>query len=145
MVNSVLTVDSSVFIAALRPTEPSHIHCRRLFEQVIEGRFEVFVPYSVLLEVVAAVFRRTGSRTFAHTVQTQLLKASSLHFVDLVKSRACQASELATKVGLRGMDALVLQVAHEMDAVLVTLDEELAETAKGLVSIRPVSSLMKSS
>ena len=141
----VLTVDSSVFIAALRPTEILHPPCRRLLEQIIEGRHEVFVPYSVLVEVVAAAFRRTGSRSFAHTVQTQLLKAPSLHFVDLVKSRACQASELATKVGLRGMDALVLQVAQEMNGVLVTLDEELAEAAKGIVPSRTVNALIKSS
>jgi predicted nucleic acid-binding protein len=138
-----LTIDSSVFIAALRPVEPLHDPCRRLIEQVVEGSYEVFVPYSVLVEVAAAAFRRTGSRHFATTVHKQLLQIPSVHFVDLVKSRASQACELATRLGLRGMDALVLQVAQEMRAALVTLDEEIIAQVKGVVPVRAVTALIR--
>ena len=139
-----LTLDSSVFIAALRPTESLHDQCRQLFEYVIKGQYEVFVPYSVLVEVVAAAFRRTGSRQFARTVHSQLLQIPSIHFLDLVKSRASQACELAMASGLRGMDALVLQVAREMGTTLVTLDEEFAELAKRVVRTQSVRALVAS-
>ena len=137
-----LTLDSSVFIAALRPTESFHDQCHRLFERVIGGQYEVFVPYSVLVEVVAAAFRRTGSRQFARTVHAQLLQIASIHFLDLVKSRASQACELAMASGLRGMDALVLQVAKEMGTTLVTLDEEFVELAKRVVRTQSVRVLV---
>ena len=137
-----LTLDSSVFIAALRPTESLHDHCHQLFERVIKGQYEVFVPYSVLVEVVAATFRRTGSRQFARTVHAQLLQIASIHFLDLVKSRASQACELAMASGLRGMDALILQVAREMGTTLVTLDEEFVELAKRVVRTQSVRVLV---
>lgn len=133
-----LTLDSSVFIAALRPHEPLHDPCRQLFERVIKGQYEVFVPYSVLVEVVAAAFRRTGSRQFARTVHAQLLQIPSIRFLDLVKSRASQACEWAMASGLRGMDALVLQVAREMETTLVTLDEEFVELAKPVVRTQSI-------
>ena len=139
-----LTVDSSVFIAALRPTESLHDRCLQLFEHVIEGQYEVFVPYSVLVEVVAAVFRRTNSRPFAKTVHTQLLRIPSIHFLDLVQSRASQACALAIRSGLRGMDALVLQVAQETGTTLVTLDEEFVERAKRVVRTQSVHTLLAS-
>lgn len=139
-----LTVDSSVFIAALRPTESLHDQCRQLFEHVIKGQYEVFVPYSVLVEVVAAAFRRTGSRQFARTVHSQLLQIPSIHFLDLVKSRASQACELAMASGLRGMDALVLQVAREMGTTLVSLDDEFVELAKRVARTQSVRSLVAS-
>ena len=139
-----LTVDSSVFIAALRPTESLHDQCRQLFEHIIKGQYEVFVPYSVLVEVVAAAFRRTGSRQFARIVHAQFLHIPSIHFLDLVKSRASQACELAIASGLRGMDVLVLQVAKEMGTTLVTLDEEFVELAKRVVRTQSIGTLVPS-
>ena len=139
-----LTLDSSVFIAALRSSESLHGPCLQLFERVIKGQYEVFVPYSVLVEVVAAAFRRTESRQFAKTVYAQLLQIPSIHFLDLVKSRASQACELAMASGLRGMDTLVLQVAREMGTTLVTLDEEFAELAKRAVRTQSVHAIVTS-
>jgi predicted nucleic acid-binding protein len=139
-----LTLDSSVFIAALRPTESLHDQSRQLIERVVKGQYEVFVPYSVLVEVVAAAFRRTGSRPFARTVHAQFLQMPSIHFLDLVKSRASQACELAMASGLRGMDVLVLQVVREMGTTLVTLDEEFVELAKRVVRTQSVSALVAS-
>ena len=102
------------------------------------------MPYSVLVEVAAAAFRRTGSRQFARTVHSQLLQIPSIHFLDLVKSRASQACELAMASGLRGMDALVLQVAREMGTALVSLDEEFVELAKRVARTQSVRSLVAS-
>ena len=101
------------------------------------------MPYSVLVEVVAAAFRRTKSRQFANTVQAQLLQIPSLHFLDLVKSRATQACELAVASGLRGMDALLLQVAQEMQATLVTLDDELLKSVRGLIPVQSIEALVR--
>ena len=71
------------------------------------------------------------------TVQT-----SSIHFLDLVKSRSSQACEVAIASGLRGMDAVVIQVAQEMRAVLVTLDEEIVESVKGFIPTKSVDVLI---
>lgn len=42
---------------------------------------------------------------------------------------------------MRGMDAIVVQIAKEFDAILVSLDNEMIEKAKGIVKVKSVSAL----
>jgi len=42
---------------------------------------------------------------------------------------------LAVKLKLRGMDAIVVQVAREKKRSLITFDEEMAEKAKAAVEV----------
>ena len=42
---------------------------------------------------------------------------------------AAKACKVATKTGLRGMDALVVQVAREFKAELITFDIEMQQKA----------------
>jgi predicted nucleic acid-binding protein len=114
-------------------------------DQVIDGKYSVFTPLSVLVEVVAAISRRTGSRVLAKAVQTKLAQIPSIHFLELAPSRALHACELAIALGLRGMDALVLQMAQEMETILVTLDEELVKRGREVVDIKSVGTLVESS
>jgi predicted nucleic acid-binding protein len=43
--------------------------------------------------------------------------------------KAAKACKVATKTGLRGMDALVVQVAKEYKAELITFDDEMLQRA----------------
>jgi predicted nucleic acid-binding protein len=56
-------------------------------------------------------------------------------YVELNKRRSREAAELALKLRLRGMDAIVVQVARERKAALVTFDEEMAEKSRGVVEV----------
>ena len=67
-----LTLDSSVIVAALRRQEERHSECRSLPEKVKDGEFVAMEPYSVLIEVVAAIRRRTGARDLANRVKDDL-------------------------------------------------------------------------
>lgn len=87
------------------------------------------MPYSVLVEVVAAVRRRTGSEDLAFAVKKELLETDSLSFVVLDAESAEHAADIAARTGVRGMDALVIQVAEEYDAHLITFDEEMLKKA----------------
>jgi hypothetical protein len=40
-----------------------------------------------------------------------------------------------------GMDAIVLQIAKEFDAVLVSIDDEMIDKAKGIVKVESVEAL----
>lgn len=78
------------------------------------------MPYSVLVEVVASIRRRTGSELLAVEVQNVLENITALSFVMLDIRAAAKACRVATKTGLRGMDALVVQTAKEYKAELIT-------------------------
>ncbi len=54
----------------------------------------------------------------------------TLFFVGLDGKSAQDAAELAVKTGVRGMDALVLQVAQDFGIELMSFDEEMMAKAR---------------
>ncbi len=125
----IVTVDSSVIISTFLPSEKRHEEACSLWNKVLSGEILAVMPYSVLVEVVSAIRRRTGSELFAHETQRMLEGLSSVSFVILDGRSAAKACQIATKTGLRGMDALVVQVAREYKAELITFDLEMQQKA----------------
>jgi len=108
-----LTVDSSIIVSSLLENEPRHKEALKIWDAVLAGKNVAIIPYSVFVEVVAAVRRRTGSEELAREVGKQLLEIEAVFFVGLDDKSAQDAAEIAVKTGVRGMDALVLQVARD--------------------------------
>jgi len=127
-----LTLDSSVIIASLLKKEPRHKEALEIWNAILSGRNVAIMPYSVLVEVVAAIKRRTGSKSLAMEVKRELLNIEAISFVILDDKSAVEAAEIAAKTGIRGMDALVIQVSMEFETQLVTFDDEMREKIKFL-------------
>ncbi|TYT23347.1 type II toxin-antitoxin system VapC family toxin [Dictyoglomus thermophilum] len=130
-----LTLDSSIIIAALREQEEKHNICLEVLEKIKNGEYIAIEPYTVLIEVTAAIRRRTGSKKLAEKVRFYLRDIDSIHFLELESYRAEEASRVAEELSVRGMDAVVIQIAKEFNSVLLTLDNEMAEKAKGFVYV----------
>jgi len=130
-----ITIDSSVIVASLRKNETQHEVCRRIMEMIKNGDFVAIEPYIVLVEVVAAIKRRTGSSKLAERIRRALEAIDTIYFLELTKSRATEAAEIAVLTGVRGMDAIILQTARENGTTLITLDGEMAERAKDVVKV----------
>lgn len=124
-----LTVDSSVIVSSLIETEPRHKEALRIWQTVLSGRSVAIMPYSVFVEVVAAVRRRTGSEKLAREVKAELLDLETVSFVVLDNKSAQDAAEIAIETGVRGMDAPVIQVSKEFSTQLVTFDDEMTSKA----------------
>ncbi|MBN1662112.1 MAG: type II toxin-antitoxin system VapC family toxin [Deltaproteobacteria bacterium] len=122
-----LTIDSSVIVASLLETETRHSEALQIWEAVLTGKDVAILPYSVLVEIAAAIRRRTGSEELAYEVKSELLKIENVSFVVLDQKAAEEAAELAIRTGLKGMDALVIQVALEFDTELITFDDEMTK------------------
>jgi predicted nucleic acid-binding protein len=120
-----LTIDSSVIIASLLENESRHGEAMQIWDAVIVGGDVAIMPYSVFVEVVAAIRRRTGSEELANEVKEELLKIENVSFVILDQRAAEDAAEIAIQKGVRGMDALVMQTAKEYETELVTFDDEM--------------------
>lgn len=136
-----LTIDSSVLVAAFREDEPQHQVCRAFLEGVRNGTHTVAAPITVLVEVVAAIRRRTGSEVLARRVANELAQPEDLRFLPLTSLRARRATQLAGQLGLRGMDAIVVAVANELRCPLVSLDREMISGARGVVEVRDIEQL----
>ena len=120
-----LTIDSSVIIASLLENESRHGEAMQIWDAVIVGGDVAIMPYSVFVEVVAAIRRRTGSEELANEVKEELLKIENVSFVILDQRAAEDAADIAIQNGVRGMDALVMQTAKEYETELVTFDDEM--------------------
>jgi predicted nucleic acid-binding protein len=125
-----LTIDSSVIISSLLENEPRHAEALRIWEDVIAGRDVAIMPYSVFVEVAAAIRRRTNSEELAHKVKSELLAIENVSFVVLDQKAAEEAADLAIRTGVRGMDALVIQVAQEFATKLITFDDEMMKKSQ---------------
>ena len=99
-------------------------------EEGSNRRFIALEPYIVLVEVVSAIRRRTGSEDLADRVRKDLERMDTIYFLDLTKQRAENASNIAKKSGIRGMDAIVAQIAEENNSTLVSLDTEMLTKVK---------------
>jgi predicted nucleic acid-binding protein len=120
-----LTIDSSVIISSLLENESRHGEAMQIWDAVIAGGDVAIMPYSVFVEVVAAIRRRTGSEELATEVKEELLKIENVSFVILDQRAAEDAADIAIQKGVRGMDALVMQTAKEYETELVTFDDEM--------------------
>lgn len=136
-----ICLDSSVIVAALRKQEVHHKVAKKILENVKDGKYIAIEPYIVLIEIVAAIKRRTGSTELANRVKDDLLAIDTINFTDLESTRAINASEIAMNLGVRGMDAIVIQTAKEFNVPLITLDLEMIEKSKSVISVLTVDEL----
>ncbi len=130
-----------MIIAALRKQEVHHEAAKNLLETIKDGGHIAIEPYIVLIEIVAAIKRRTGSTELAKRVKNDFLAIDTINFMDLESTRASDASEIAMNLGVRGMDAIVIQIAKEFNIPLITLDKEMIEKAKSFIHISAVDDL----
>jgi predicted nucleic acid-binding protein len=131
-----LTVDSSVIVASLLEKEKEHSKAFKVWAEVLTGKTMAIMPYIVLVEVVAAVRRRTADKELALKIKKELLSAGSVNFTIVDPEAALEASDIAIETGMRGMDAIVVQTAKEYGTSLVTLDNEMINKATGIVKIK---------
>lgn len=130
-----------MIVTALRKQEKNHQAAKNVMRKVKEGRHVAIEPYTVLVEITAAVKRRTASKELSLRVKDDLLAINTIHFVDLDISSATDAAEIAANIGVKGMDAIVIQVAKEYGIPLVTLDKEMLEKAAGVVDYLDLTDL----
>ncbi len=128
-----VTIDSSVIISSLLENEPMHKEASAIMDEVLKGNAFAIMPFTILVEVVSAVRRRTGIEDLAAQVKNELTSLENLSFVMLDDKSAMDAAAIAAKSGLRGMDAIVVQVAKEFDARLLTFDEEMKRKSKNIL------------
>jgi predicted nucleic acid-binding protein len=130
-----------VIVAALRRQEKDHLLALDLLRKIKDEEHIAIEPYTVLVEVTAAVRRRTGSKELAARVKNDLIALGTIRFVDLDMVSSSSAADIAVDIGVRGMDAIVIQVAKEFGIPLITLDVEIIEKAKGVIEILDLDSL----
>jgi predicted nucleic acid-binding protein len=128
-----LTIDSSVFVSAARPSEIGQAESTAFLSWVRNARPRLFLPTLVMAEVAAA-FSRTGSRPgLAQQYSMAIGQLPNTVMVVLDEGLARQAAALGAQHKLRGADAVYLASAALFAAELVTLDREQLKRGAAIV------------
>ena len=128
-----LTIDASVWVAADVADEAARDVAFALLRTVISGRLTVHQPSLWLVEVVAAIARRTGDASTARAAAERILAFPELIVHPLDLEAAGDASAVAAHASLPAADAAYAATARRHGTQLVTLDQQLLERASGLV------------
>ena len=132
-----VTLDSSVLVSSLVGKDVFNLTARRVMEKVFSGEYHTSSSAIVPVEVCASISRRAGLDK-AFLAKSQLLRWEKMGLVaysEFTHKRREEAIELAIRLRMRGMDAIVVQVAKEKGAVLITFDKEMAEKARAEVEV----------
>ena len=128
-------VDASVYVAGLRRHDRHYPRARAWFDDRAEAGDSLVAPNLLVAELAATVRRLTGSRKAARRAVSELLEDGLIHLEPLTEERGRQAASVAVAAGVRGADAVYLALAVELGAKLVTLDRQLLERGKAVVSV----------
>ncbi len=127
------TLDASVHISALNPTEADSVSSQAFLAQVQRQRLPLFCPTLLLVEIAAAVARAFGEVERAVVLATALRGWSNQTLVSLDEALTDRAVNLAARARLRGADAIYAAVAQRYGTTLVTLDRQQLERLPPLV------------
>ncbi|MBN1813389.1 MAG: type II toxin-antitoxin system VapC family toxin [Anaerolineae bacterium] len=127
------TIDASVHVSALNPTEADSTGSRVFLAWVWQQHIPLFCPTLLLVEIAAAVARTLGDAERAVALAEVIRSWPGQTLVSLDEVLASRAVALSATAQLRGGDAVYAAVAQQYGTTLVTLDRQQLERLPPLV------------
>lgn len=127
-----LVIDSNVFIASLIETDVFHQKSIEIIEKMEEKEAIFHLSMITPIEVACTIARRVGINESLESVDIidNWSKESKIKIYDLNVKRMREAQKCGTNFKLKGMDAIIVQLAIELNIPLLTFDNEIIERAK---------------
>ena len=128
--------NASVLVSYLHSDDLNHDASRSwLRRQVHEGR-RLAAPILLMVEVGAAVARRTMSALLGHRAISDLQRIPMLRLAPVDRRLGLKASQMAAELFLRGADATYVALAFELTLPLVSWDNEQLKRASRAIEVR---------
>lgn len=128
------TIDTSVFVADLTPTESGHAESRALLDRLRADGTPLILPTLLLVELAGVIGRVHGDPERAWRVVANLSTNPQATFVALDEALALRAADLSAGHRLRGADAVYVGVAQQAGCPLITLDAEQLRRVAGVIT-----------
>lgn len=129
-----IAVDSNVLISALLEEEKRHDEAIKFIEGLRLKEYLFHISMLVPVEVCGVVLRRTKSLARAYLAKREiegLADEGYMKLYPLDKERMTKAEEITLRDGLKGHDAVIAEVAEELELALLTFDKEILKRFKG--------------
>jgi len=132
-------VDASVWVALHHRGDRFHSRCAEWLERLLIEGGPLVAPTLLEVEAAAALRRLTGVQQLVEEVLARSSARAFLELVPLTPPRAHRVAALAISTGVRGADAVYLELARERNDVLVTLDRRQLERGAGVAAVEEPS------
>lgn len=130
-----ITIDASVLVAAASASDPARSEAAAFLAAAVRGADPIHQPTLSLVEVVAAIARRTGDEGLAQEAGSALVVMPGVLVQPLDLDASAEAAALAAHLGLRGADAVYVATALRHGTTLVTLDDEMLHRASIVIDV----------
>lgn len=131
-----LTIDASVYLAALEKGEEGSVnHARVFLRQVLSEGYELYLPRLFLLELIVALRALLNVKSVYSALARQWAIAENVRWLDADSQFTRAACELADQADLRVSDAIYAVTARISGGVLVSLDPAMLERVGAHVSV----------
>ena len=126
-----IVVDSNVFIASLIENDKFHNESIDIFEKMSMKELIFHISPIIPIEVSCAIARRIGVKEAKESIEIiqNWIKEKKIYIYELSETRMLEAQNYGTKYKLKGMDAIIVQLALELNNPLITFDNEIIERA----------------
>jgi len=122
-----VTLDASVWLAAVSSSEAAHTDCALLLNWLVAHEVALHQPGLFVIEVCATIARRTRDARMAERMGRLAVGLPGVQLHELDHSLGARASRIAARRALRGADAVYVATAQHSGSALITIDRELAE------------------
>lgn len=128
-----IVVDASLWVARLIAQDVFHAVSRQWLDARRSDGAQFIAPTFLLVEVAAAISRRTGDSKLAQQSAEALENLPDLRLVEMDQSVIQTAVKAGAELGVRGADALYIAIAQKLSLPLATLDNDQQERASSVV------------
>ncbi len=130
------TIDPSVHINALNPTEAGSAESQAFLAKVYQQALSVYSPTLLWVEVAAAIARAFDNSAQGIALAQALQILPGYIWVPLDEELAGEACLIAAEHRLRGADAVYAAVARRYQTTLVTTDQQQINRLRAFLSVR---------
>ena len=127
-----IVVDSNVFIASLIEDDKFYKVSIDSIEKMNIEELTFHISLIIPIEVSCAIARRIGAKEAKESEEIidNWVKEKKVIVYELNEKRMNESQNYGTKYKLKGMDAIIVQLALELNLPLITFDSEIIERAK---------------
>jgi predicted nucleic acid-binding protein len=133
VMDALLIVDASVWVSRQIPQDVNHAASCLWFDRYTTQGGRLIAPSLLLIEVAAAIARRTGQRDLAQRTALHLAELPVLRLVSLDAASVEAAITVAADRQLRAGDAIYVALAQQLGLPLVSWDDEQMRRSHSLV------------
>ena len=130
-----ITIDASVLVAAGAPDDPGRADAMAFLAVAVRADSPIHQPTITLVEVAAAIARRTGDAELAREAGIALLSMPGLVLHPLDLDTSADSAALAARLRLRGADAIYAATALRHGSTLVSFDGELHDRSSSVLDV----------